>query len=103
MGHNTKTMNRQAAVNDARSKVLKVAKTVENLTQTLIDEDKERIKRFEKMEQRVTLLEGVAANTGRDVDVLRECHLALSAAIEYLQLPFWKRWVIRFNTWRARP
>jgi len=96
MGHNTKTMNRQAAVDDARSKVRTIAKTVEALTQTLIDEDKKRIVRFKGIETRLEVY-------GRQFTSVRKKVIRLEDEVRFLKLPFWKQWQERYNEWRGKP
>jgi len=87
MGHNTKTMNRNQAILDTRGHVRKVAKTVEQLAETLLEEDKVRVKRFVTLENRAADLE--------------ERIKRAEAVIGFMLLSFWKRWYYRFNSWRA--
>jgi len=85
MGHNTKTMNRNAAVQDVRSKTHQIAKATEALAENMIHRDEHVNSELLELRCRVNDLEAQLSEA--------------VAKINFMQLPIWKRLVIH---WRGK-
>jgi hypothetical protein len=73
MGHNTKTTSRTEAIHDARAKLVAHAEAIHEL-------------------RRVVSLDSTVSRVGREA-----AHHAIQQLREYLELPWWKRFLIELK------